>query len=432
MNTDTVITSATPRESAAAVPPPAALRALRVASVLGGLAQSLAGAAGALLAREVGGSDAVAGLPQALLVAGSAIAAPALSALTRRAGRRLALSAGLVVALVGSLVTMAGGAALRLPIVLAGSLLLGAGNTVVMLGRYAAADLVPQAARGRAMGAVLAATTVGAVAGPNLLAPAGGLAAALGLGALTGPYLVAAVAFAAAAATIAVGLRPGVPSAVDDPRLHGTAARRGPIDARGATGLAVLTVANLVMVGVMTMAPVHLLHSGSSLAAIGLVISLHIAGMFAPSPLSGWLTDRIGAARAAAGAGAVLTIAAGSAAVWAHTTVGLTAALVLLGVGWNLALLSGSALLTAGVPAGQRPRREGWGEVGMGVAAAGGGMAAGPVMAGGGYATLAAGGAIIAAAILPIARRRPERGAAAGHARRHDAHARRGGSGSRS
>jgi MFS family permease len=404
MNTDTVITSATPRGSAVAVPPPASLRALRAASVLGGLAQSLAGAAGALLAREVGGSDAVAGLPQALLVAGSAIAALALSALTRRAGRRLALSAGLVVALAGSLVTMAGGAALRLPVVLAGSLLLGAGNTVVMLGRYAAADLVPQAARGRAMGAVLAATTVGAVAGPNLLAPAGGLAAALGLDALTGPYLVAAVAFAAAAATIAVGLRPGPPPPVDDPG-RGTAARRGPMDARGATGLAVLTVANLVMVGVMTMAPVHLHHSGRSLAAIGLVISLHIAGMFAPSPLSGRLTDRIGAARAAAGAGAVLTIAAGSAAVWAHTTVGLTAALVLLGVGWNLALLSGSELLTAGVSAGERPRREGWGEVGMGAAAAGGGMAAGPVMAGGGYATLAAGGAIIAAAILPIARR---------------------------
>jgi hypothetical protein len=284
---------------------------------------------------------------------------------------------------------------------LVGSLLLGAGNTAVMLGRYAAADLGNQSARGRAMGAVLAATTVGAVVGPNLLAPAGALAGTLGLVALTGPYLVAAVGFAAAAAAIGVGLP-------HDGPLGGSALgplRRGqPIDAQGAMGLAVLMVANLVMVGVMTMAPVHLHHSGSGLAAIGMVISLHIAGMFAPSPLSGWVTDRLGPVRGAIAAGAVLVIASASAAIWAGVSGPLAAALMLLGVGWNVALLSGSALLTAGVPAGERSRREGWGEVGMGVAAAGGGVVAGPVMAGASYATLAAAGAIIATVILPIAR----------------------------
>jgi MFS family permease len=171
------------------------------------------------------------------------------------------------------------------------------------------------------------------------------------------------------------------------------------------SGLAVLTLANLVMVGVMTMAPVHLHHAGGGLAAIGLVISLHIAGMFAPSPLSGWLTDRMGAARTAVAACVVLAIASVAAAVGADRTVALAAALVLLGVGWNLALLSGSALLTAGVPAGERPRREGWGEISMGVAAAGGGVVAGPVMAGAGYPALAVAGAVAAAVILPIAHR---------------------------
>jgi MFS family permease len=358
-----------------------------------------------LLARAVSGNDAVAGLPQAVLVAGSALAALGLSALTRRAGRRLALVAGLVVALSGCIVTMAGGAAGSLAVVLAGSLLLGAGNTVVMLGRYAAADLGPQAARGRAMGAVLAATTVGAVAGPNLLAPAGALASMLGMVALTGPYLVAAVGFVAAAVAIGLGMRhdrPLVAGAVGRPRRPDQ-----PIGARGAMGLGVLMVANLVMVGVMTMAPVHLSHSGSGLAAIGMVISLHIAGMFAPSPLSGWVTDRLGPVRGAIAASAVLVAASVSAAMWAGAGGGLAVALMLLGVGWNLALLSGSALLTAEVPAAERPRREGWGEVGMGVAAAGGGVLAGPVMAGAGYATLATAGAIIATVILPIARWRP-------------------------
>ncbi|HSK95528.1 MAG TPA: MFS transporter, partial [Euzebyales bacterium] len=302
---------------AGAEAPSRSLRALQAASVLGGLAQSLSGAAGALLARQVSGSDAVAGLPQALLVAGSALAALGLSALTRRAGRRVALAVGLLVAVAGSVVVVGGGAAGSLLVVLGGSVLLGAGNTVVMLGRYAAADLVPDAARGRAMGAVLAATTVGAVAGPNLLGPASGLAARSGLVALTGPYLVAAVGFAVAAATVAVGMRDRPVDATGGRDVSAAVGARWRNDPRGAAGLAVLTIANLVMVGVMTMAPVHLHHAGNGLAAIGLIISLHIAGMFAPSPLSGWLTDRVGPARAAIAAGVVLAVAAGSAAVWA-------------------------------------------------------------------------------------------------------------------
>lgn len=387
------------------------LRALQVAGVVGGLAQSLSGAAGALLARSVSGSDAVAGLPQALLVAGSALAAIGLSGLTRRAGRRAALSAGLLVALAGSVVVAGGGFVGALPVVLAGSVLLGAGNTVVMLGRYAAADLVDEAGRGRAMGAVLAATTVGAVAGPNLLGPAGALATAFGMAALTGPYVVAAVGFAVAAGTVAFGMRSDRPVAVAGSAGAPPTGHPHPrLDARGTGGLVVLTIANLVMVGVMTMAPVHLHHAGSGLTAIGLVISLHIAGMFAPSPLSGWLVDRVGAGRAAVIAGVVLMIAATSAAVWAGATVPLAAALGLLGVGWNLALLSGSALLTAGVPVRERPRREGWGEVSMGVAATGGSVVSGPVVAGGGYATLAVAGAVVATIIIPIAHRRTTAG----------------------
>jgi MFS family permease len=333
----------------------------------------------------------VAGLPQAVLVVGSAVAALAMSALSRRYGRSRALAAGLAVAAGGSLVVLAG----DLTWLLAGTLLFGAGNAAVMLGRYAAADRAPEGARARAMATVLVATTVGAVAGPNLLVPADALGRSLGMPGLDGAYLVAALCFAAAAGLL---LRLPARASVSEPDRRGTAP-----GGTAVRGLVVLALTNLVMVGVMTMAPVHLHHLGVGLGAIGLVVSLHIAGMFAPAPLSGWLADRWGAAPTTALAGAVLVASALLAAASADAPVVLGVALALLGIGWNLGLVAGSTLLTAGVPAAERPRREGWGEVAMGVAASGGGAASGAVMSGGGYGLLATAGAAVAALVVATA-----------------------------
>lgn len=420
--------------SFAAGPTRRALHTLWAASLVGGLAQSLAGAAGALLARDIAGSDVVAGLPQALLVAGSALAALALSALTGRIGRGPALATGAATAALGCALVVGAATAGHLPGVLAGHLLLGAGNTAVMLGRYAAADLGPEESRTRAMTTVLAVTTVGAVAGPLLLRPADALGLALGLPTLVGAFLLAAGGFAATAvllgrrplgpfrayarrATATTDAAPGAPAATTGPVPAAGGRAGGPgLGRAGTVGLVVLSLANLVMVAVMTMGPVHLSHLGVGLAAIGLVVSAHIAGMFAPSPVSGWLTDRIGSGSAAAVAGVLLCGAGVLAALRAADPAVLVVALVLLGVGWNLALVAGSTLLTAGVPPGERPRREGWGEIGMGVAAAGGGAVSGSVVAGGGYALLAGCGAVVAALLVPtswiahrpIRRGRPE------------------------
>ena len=386
------------------------VRALWAASVFGGLAQALAGTAGSLLARQVGGSDAVAGLPQGVGVVGSALAALAMSHTTAVRGRRVALTGGAIVAMAGCGVVIFGGAIASLPLILTGCLLLGAGNTTVMLGRYAAADLGAEGSRTAAMASVLVATTVGAVAGPNLLVPASQLAGHVGLPALCGPYLIAAAAFAAAAMTLGRGLRfalPPTPVAAVEPRnAHGSR-----WSGNGITGLTVLSIANLVMVSAMTMAPMQLRHNGNGLGMVGLMVSVHIAGMFAPSPVSAWLTDRIGSTAAAAAAAVVLVGASSLAAVGAHSSGALTIAMILLGAGWNLCLISGSTLLTARVPAGERPRREGWGEVAMGVAAAGGGAGSGVMMTAGGYQLLAAAAAGVAVLIVPIAlggiRRRP-------------------------
>jgi MFS family permease len=389
------------------------LRVLVAAQVLSGLGGSGA-AAGALLALDITGSDALASLPLALLVVGSASTVVPISALSRRAGRRTGLATALAIATVGAVGVVVAGELDSFALLLAASLLFGAGNTAVMLARYAAVDLSTPDERGRAIGRVVFATTFGAVAGPNLMEPAGSVATSLGLPELTGLFLTSIAAFALAGLVLTVFLRPDplkVAAGFEEAPgpLEERAAAAPPVPLRellspsaAVTGLTTVVVANFVMVAVMAMAPVHMQHHGHGLQFVGLVISLHIAGMFAPSPVTGWLTDRLGPL-AVAGGGAALLIVAGvlSAASGAEAST-FALGLALLGVGWNASLIAGSALLASAVPVAQRPRVEGAGELSMGVAAASATAIAGPVVGIAGYAALAAAGAVAAATLAPF------------------------------
>lgn len=244
------------------------------------------------------------------------------------------------------------------------------------------------------MGRLLMATTLGAVLGPNLLGPSDAIGTRAHLPSFTGSYLVAVVCFTVAALTLC---RARVRSTPKVPVHDGSATW----SRRNLSGLAVLSVANLIMIAVMTMAPLHLEHLGSGLAAIGVVVSLHIAGMFLPSSASGYLTARLGGTRTAVAAGTLLALAC----IWAATTqggFGMAGAMLLLGGGWNLALLSGSALITEGVHEHLRPRREGLGDASMGLTAAAGGVASGVLMQTSGYATLAVSAAAVAFIVCAI------------------------------
>jgi len=391
--------------------------------VLSGLGGSGA-AAGALLALDITGSDALASLPLALLVVGSASTVVPISALSRRAGRRVGLSTALAIASVGAVGIVAAGELESFALLLAASLLFGAGNTAVMLARYAAVDLSTHEERGRSIGRVVFATTFGAVAGPNLMEPAGHVATAIGLPQLTGLFLTSAVAFVLAALVLALFLRPdplmiatGRPaeasaSALADPAHVAPSEARAvapPVALRellspstAVTGLTTVVVANFVMVAVMAMAPVHMHDGGHGLQFVGLVISLHIAGMFAPSPLTGWLTDRLGPLAVAGGGAALLIVAGVLSAASGAQAAPFALGLALLGVGWNASLIAGSALLASAVPVAQRPRVEGAGELSMGVAAASATAIAGPVVGVAGYAALATAGAVAAATLAPF------------------------------
>lgn len=368
-----------------------------LASVIGSTGLAAGGTAGALLVVDLTGSPALAGLPVAVHLAGSAAGAALVSAFAARGRRGLGLALGYVVGAVGAVLVVVAAASANIWLVLAGSFPLGTANSSLFLSRYAAAAAVRKRRRGRVLGWVFLGTAVGAVLSPLLLGPAGRLAGAAGLPSSVGAYLVAALTFGGAGVFIAVRTKPGVAPLAGDvpPRLPRRAAvrraTRGPIR----TALLVLAGTNFLMVGVMTVAAVHLRESGQSLVLVGVLVGVHVLAMFAPAPITGRLADRFGGWHVALG-GAVLLVLAGAvglvvdpamamATTGTGPTVAMAAHLVLTGLGWNCGVVGGSTLLVAAVPDEVRPALEGIGEATMGIAAAAGAPAAGLLAVPGSY-----------------------------------------------
>ena len=386
--------------------------------VLGGTGLFTGFAVSALLAQDLSGSTSLAGLPTAAAVSASALAALPISRWMAHRGRRPGLAVGYGLAAFGAAVVVAAAALGSFLLMLAGMGLFGVGNTSNLLARFAAADLSEPARRARAIATVLVATTVGAVLGPNLVEPTERLVAPLGFPPLTGPFALGVLAYAAGAVVVLALLRP-------DPLLTaraaaaehaGTVASPTPGSLRAAArslsapraraGVCAMVVGNVAMIAIMTMTPVHLIEHGHSLRVVGVVISAHVAGMFLPSPVSGWLCDRVGRLPVLA-AGGVTLMAAGVVAATADPASGVAVglALVLLGVGWNLGLVGGSALLTDAVAAPERPQAQGAADLLMGAAGAVASLASGPALAVGGFLGLGLAGAALAAVLLVVVAR---------------------------
>jgi MFS family permease len=367
------------------------LAVLAAATGVGSLGLAAGGTAGALLAEDITGSDAAAGVPLGVLVAGSAAGALLIARQTSRSGRASGLILGYALGTVGAVTVIAGAIASSFALVLVGSAALGAANAAVFLTRYAAADVGDETTRGRALGTVFVAAAIGAITSPNLLGPTGRLADAIGLPELAGLYLVAIPAFGIAALLLSRLSRP-VQNRDDAIVLDDSRPTVGL--GRAQSALVVLGAVNFVMVAVMAIAPVHLKEEGHELGFVGLVVGVHVFGMFAPSPLSGRLVDRTGSATVVS-LGALFLVAAGvsGALVDPSGHVGVTVVLGLLGLGWNAGVVGGSTMLASAVPAGERPRAEGFGEIAMGGAAAIGAVFAGLVVAAGGFPALALTGA---------------------------------------
>jgi MFS family permease len=380
------------------------LRVLVGTQVLGGVGVSIGLAVSTLAAARMSGSDVVGGTALTCTVIGAAGAAVLLARIAARTGRRPSLTAGYLVGAVGGLVAVLAAQLVWWPLLLAGLVLLGAATAAGLAARFAATDLAAPERRARALAVVVWATTVGAVAGPNLGEPAQQVAGAIGLVPLTGPFVFCTAAFALAGTGTWIGLRPD-PLLLARRAADQASATRPAAGARNALraapaarlGLAGIVLGHLLMVGLMSMTPVHMGHSGATLQLVGLVISLHVAGMYALSPVFGWLADRLGP-RSVLGLGAVLLGAAGvvcSLAAGDRTAL-LSTGLVLLGLGWSAALVAGSTLVSAAVPVPDRPAVQGLADVSMNVAGAVGGIVAGLTVAGASFAALGVGAAVLA------------------------------------
>ena len=397
------------------------LRRRTVATLVAGVALGSTGHIAAVTvativaAHIVGGTTAWSGAPSATVVLGSAAGSIALSWLMVRRGRRFGLASGYLVGVFGALVATASIILLSLPLLLIGTVLIGFGNSSNQLSRYTAADMAAPDRRASAIGLVVWGATIGAVAGPNLAAPAGRIALALGLPELSGPYLVPVVFVGAAALLSFLLLRPDPYQLADESsrRQEGdrsVAVSVASILARPSVPVAMiaLVAGQFVMVLIMTMTPLHMAEHGHDLAAVGLVLSGHTFGMFGLSPISGRLTDRFGSVPVIVSGLAVVALASLLAAV-APPNGGavLFLALFLLGYGWNLGYVAGSALLTHGLSLAERTRVQGLTDSLIWSSAAVASLGSGIVLAYAGYAILGLMGAalVVVPILLVIARR---------------------------
>ncbi len=366
------------------------VKTLITAQVLNGVGVAGTVATGSLLVASITDSETLAGLAQTFSVLGAAAMALPLARLTNRGGRRLALSAGLITGLIGSIIAITGGSTKNIYLMLLGSFLVGAASASGYQARFAAIDLATEDNRAKQLSLVVWGSTIGAVTGPNLMEPSGRIAESFGLPSLVGPYIVSAFTLGLAVLVIYLFLRP-------DPYLTanksadtaGVEVKRSfketfaHIRSQSAAYFAIYSIAigHLVMVAVMVMTPVHMKHVDVTLQIIGLVISIHVLGMYAFSPIVGYFTDKLGRV-AVIQIGVVLllisTVVSGTAA--ADNAIQLGIGLFFLGLGWSCTLIAGSALLSSSVDDEMRPSSQGTSDLVMNLMGAAGGALAGVII----------------------------------------------------
>ncbi|MEU4405220.1 MFS transporter [Streptosporangium sp. NPDC023963] len=403
------------------------LTVLSAAQISGGIGVAVGLTFSSVTVEELSGSTALSGLAGTATVLGAALLALPTARSSGRGGRRAGLALAYGCALLGCLVSLLAVGLGSWPLLLAGLVLFGAASAGGLASRYAATDLSPPGHSARHLSLVVWATTVGSVTGPNLAGPAERFSAGLGLPAGSGPFALALLGFALALGIIMIALRPdplllaratlpapdaspgsGVPASGPAPKAPGSPGKgagtfrtawrvlRGtPVAGRA---LVAIAVSHTAMVSVMSMTPVHLDHGGSTYTVIGIVISLHIAGMYVLSPVVGWLADRAGRTPVLVlGMGLLLAASVLAGGAGAHDVTRVTAGLVLLGLGWSCGLISGSAMLSEAVPLEHRTPVQGLSDLLMNVCGATGTVIAGVIVGSLSYGVLGAAVAVMVA-----------------------------------
>ncbi|WP_145414750.1 MFS transporter [Paenibacillus xylanexedens] len=394
-----------------------------ISQIFGGAGLAAGLTVGALLAQDMLGSDSLSGLPAALFTLGSAAAALIVGRLSQQFGRRVGLAAGFIAGGAGATGVVFAALWDQIALLFVSLLIYGAGTATNLQARYAGTDLAPPNQRAKAISTALVFTTIGAVAGPNLVEPTGRMAISIGLPALSGPFIVAAAAYLIAGLVLLLFLRPDpfiVAKAIDEEeRLYRSTqvkadqnlqVKRNENDSESThnrtgliVGATVMVLTQIVMVGIMVMTPVHMKQHGHGLGDAGLVIGIHIAFMYLPSLLTGVLVDKLGRTFMSYASGVTLLLAGLSAAFAPGESMGLLiVALALLGLGWNFGLISGTAAIIDSTTPNVRAKTQGTIDVLIALAGASGGALSGMVMAGVGYSMLSLAGGLMSLLLIPV------------------------------
>ncbi|WOO47807.1 MFS transporter [Bacillus subtilis] len=383
-----------------------------ISQIFGGAGLAAGVTVGALIAQQMLGTDAFAGLPSALFTLGSAGSALIVGRLSQRYGRRTGLSAGFMIGGLGAIGVIMAAIINSIFLLFISLLIYGAGTATNLQARYAGTDLANHKQRATAVSITMVFTTFGAVAGPSLVNVMGDFALSIGVPSLAGPFILAAAAYMLAGVVLFIMLRPDplviartIEVANEEPGDKGhLAATEHTENKKGIiVGATVMVLTQIVMVAIMTMTPVHMRHHGHDLGAVGLVIGFHIGAMYLPSLVTGVLVDRLGRTAMAISSGTTLLLA-GVIAAFApgDSMVLLVIALSLLGLGWNFGLISGTALIVDSTDTATRAKTQGTVDVLIALSGAAGGALSGMIVAGSSYLALSFTGGMLSLLLIPV------------------------------
>ncbi|WP_175640735.1 MFS transporter [Metabacillus schmidteae] len=387
------------------------LTVVSISQILGGAGLAAGITVGALLAQQMLGTDAYAGLPSALFTLGSAGAALIVGRLSQRYGRRTGLTVGFMTGGLGAIGVILSAIISSVILLFVSLLIYGAGTATNLQVRYAGTDLANDKQRATAVSITLVFTTFGAVAGPMLVNVMGALALAIGIPSLAGPFILSAVAYILAGLVLFIMLRPdplviakAIEASKQESNRSGSANTVEIENKRGIiVGATIMVLTQIVMVAIMTMTPVHMRHHGHGLGEIGLVIGFHVGAMYLPSLVTGVLVDKLGRTAMAIAAGATLLLAGlVSAFAPGDSMILLIIALSLLGLGWNFGLISGTALIVDSTEPSIRAKTQGTVDVLIALAGASGGALSGMIVAGSSFPTLSLVGGILSLLLIPV------------------------------
>jgi MFS family permease len=389
------------------------LRILMFSQIFGGAGLGAGVTVGALLAQDMLGTENAAGIPTALFTLGSAGAALLIGRSSQRFGRRAGLAGGFLAGGIGAIGVIIAALTNNIALLFLSLLIYGAGTASNLQARYAGTDLATDKQRATAASMAMVSTTLGAVVAPNLVNTMGEFADSIGVPTLAGPFILSGAAFIIAGLLILFFLRPDplvVSTAIASAQKNvnttetETNLKSANINKNGVVvGAVIMILTQFVMAAIMTMTPIHMGHHGHGLQEVGVVIGFHIAAMYLPSPLTGILVDKLGRTTMAIASGVTL-LASGLVAAFAP--VGsmplLILALVLLGLGWNFGLISGTALIIDSTHPSVRAKTQGSVDVLFALSGAAGGGLSGMVVAHSSYAALSLSGAILSLVLIPV------------------------------